>query len=73
MCIAVNGLEYVRRWLVHLPHELQIESIMLALEGHGTDNVRIQWRNALMIPLDHTPDQMLLFINQITSRIGLQV
>ena len=68
MCVAINGLEYVRRWLLNLGEELRIEEVLQSLEVN--DSVRQQWRTALMTPLEQTPGQMLLFINQIISRIG---
>lgn len=73
MCIAVNGLEYVRRWLLDLGEELRVEQILAALENQANESVRLQWRNALVTPLEQTPGQMLLFINQIVSRIGAKV
>lgn len=73
MCVAVNGLEYVRRWLLDLGEELRVEQVLTALENQAGDSVRIQWRNALITPLEQTPEQMLLFINQIVSRIGAKV
>lgn len=73
MCVAINGLEYVRRWLLTLGEELRVEQMLTALENQAGESVRIQWRNALMTPLEQTPEQMLLFINQIVSRIGTKV
>lgn len=73
MCVAINGLEYVRRWLLTLGEELRVEQILTALENQAGESVRIQWRNALITPLEQTPEQMLLFINQIVSRIGAKV
>ncbi|KMQ96482.1 bai1-associated protein 3-like protein, partial [Lasius niger] len=73
MCVAVNGLEYVRRWLLDLGEELRVEHVLTALENQAGDSVRIQWRNALITPLEQTPEQMLLFINQIVSRIGAKM
>ncbi|XP_017887694.1 BAI1-associated protein 3 isoform X2 [Ceratina calcarata] len=73
MCVAVNGLEYVRRWLLTLSEELMVEKILNALECQAGDSARAQWRTALASPLEQTPGQMLLFINQITSRIGMKM
>lgn len=73
MCVAVNGLEYVRRWLLNLGEELRVEQILTALENQAGESVRIQWRNTMITPLEQTPGQMLLFINQIVSRIGAKV
>lgn len=73
MCVAVNGLEYVRRWLLDLGVELRVEQILIALETQAGESVRIQWRNTMITPLEQTPGQMLLFINQIISRIGAKV
>ncbi|XP_029160484.1 BAI1-associated protein 3 isoform X4 [Nylanderia fulva] len=73
MCVAINGLEYVRRWLINLGEELRVEQILTALENQAGESIRIQWRNALITPLEQTPDQMLLFINQIVSRIGAKM
>ncbi|XP_026828926.1 BAI1-associated protein 3 isoform X4 [Ooceraea biroi] len=70
MCIAINGLEYVRRWLLNVGEELHVEQILIALESQAGDSIRSPWRNALLTPLEQTPGQMLLFINQIVSRIG---
>ncbi|XP_015609061.1 BAI1-associated protein 3 isoform X2 [Cephus cinctus] len=70
MCVAINGLEYVRRWLLNLGEELRVENVLASLEGQASEAVRLQWRNALTLPLEQTPGQMLLFINQIISRIG---
>ncbi|XP_067211831.1 BAI1-associated protein 3 isoform X3 [Linepithema humile] len=73
MCVAINGLEYVRRWLLTLGEELRVEQILTALENQAGESARIQWRNALITPLEQTPGQMLLFINQIVSRIGTKM
>ncbi|XP_043486497.1 BAI1-associated protein 3 isoform X1 [Polistes fuscatus] len=73
MCVALNGLEYVRRWLLDLGEELQVEEILTELENQAGDSVRVQWRNALTLPLEQTPGQMLLYINQIVSRIGMKM
>jgi len=73
MCVAINGLEYVRRWLLDLGEELRVEQIFIALENQAGESIRLQWRNALLTPLEQTPGQMLLFINQIVSRIGSKV
>ncbi|KZC11069.1 BAI1-associated protein 3 [Dufourea novaeangliae] len=73
MCVAINGLEYVRRWLMDLGEELQVEKLLLALESQAGDLARVQRRTALKSPLEQTPAQMLLFINQIVSRIGTKV
>ncbi|KAL6435454.1 hypothetical protein ACFW04_005437 [Cataglyphis niger] len=73
MCVAINGLEYVRRWLLTLGEELRVEQVLTALENQAGESARIQWRNALMTPLEQTPEQMLLFINQIVSRIGAKM
>ncbi|CAK9803609.1 BAI1-associated protein 3 [Anthophora plagiata] len=73
MCVAINGLEYVRRWLLKLGEELLVEKLLTALECQAGDSVRMQWRNALTSPLEQTPGQMLLFINQIVSRIGTKM
>ncbi|XP_025268949.1 BAI1-associated protein 3 isoform X1 [Camponotus floridanus] len=73
MCVAINGLEYVRRWLLTLGEELRVEQILTALENQAGESIRIQWRNALITPLEQTPEQMLLFINQIVSRIGAKM
>ncbi|KAI4497086.1 hypothetical protein M0802_007832 [Mischocyttarus mexicanus] len=73
MCVAINGLEYVRRWLLDLGEELQVEKILTELENQAGDSVRVQWRNVLTLPLEQTPGQMLLFINQIVSRIGMKM
>lgn len=73
MCVAINGLEYVRRWLLDLGEELRVEQILIALENQAGESVRLQWRNVLLTPLEQTPGQMLLFINQIVSRIGSKV
>lgn len=73
MCVAINGLEYVRRWLLKLGEELLVEKLLTALECQAGDSARMQWRNALTSPLEQTPGQMLLFINQIVSRIGTKV
>ncbi|KAG7211433.1 hypothetical protein KM043_010720 [Ampulex compressa] len=70
MCVAINGLEYVRRWLQDLGEELHVEKLLATLECQAAESVRMQWRNALTSPLEQTPGQMLLFINQIVSRIG---
>ncbi|KAK9310329.1 hypothetical protein QLX08_000330 [Tetragonisca angustula] len=70
MCVAINGLEYVRRWLLKLGEELLVEKLLTALECQAGDSARMQWRTALTSPLEQTPGQMLLFINQIVSRIG---
>lgn len=71
MCVAINGLEYVRRWLLTLGEELRVEEVLASLDAN--DTVRQQWRTALITPLEQTPGQMLLFINQIISRIGSKV
>ncbi|XP_043289714.1 BAI1-associated protein 3 isoform X2 [Venturia canescens] len=68
MCVAINGLEYVRRWLLNLGEELRVEEIIVSLDVN--DTVRQQWRTALVTPLEQTPGQMRLFINQIISRMG---
>ncbi|XP_076763974.1 BAI1 associated protein 3 isoform X3 [Xylocopa sonorina] len=73
MCVAINGLEYVRRWLVKLGEELHVEKLLTALECQAGDSARVQWRTALTSPLEQTPGQMLLFINQIVSRIGTKM
>ncbi|XP_014609006.1 PREDICTED: BAI1-associated protein 3 isoform X2 [Polistes canadensis] len=73
MCVAINGLEYVRRWLLDLGEELQVEEILTELENQAGDSVRVQWRNALTLPLEQTPGQMLVYINQIVSRIGMKM
>jgi len=73
MCVAINGLEYVRRWLLNLGEELRVEQILTTLETQAGDSVRMQWRTAMITPLEQTPGQMLLFINQIVSRIGAKV
>ncbi|XP_050447567.1 BAI1-associated protein 3 isoform X3 [Cataglyphis hispanica] len=73
MCVAINGLEYVRRWLLTLGEELRVEQVLTALENQAGESARMQWRNALMTPLEQTPEQMLLFINQIVSRIGAKM
>lgn len=73
MCVAINGLEYVRRWLLDLGDELRVEQILVALENQAGESVRIQWRNALLTPLEQAPAQMLHYINQIISRIGAKV
>jgi len=73
MCVAINGLEYVRRWLLDLGEELRVEQILTALENQAGEPVRMQWRNTMITPLEQTPGQMLLFINQIVSRIGAKV
>lgn len=71
MCVAINGLEYVRRWLLNLGEELRVEEIIVSLDVN--DTVRQQWRTALVTPLEQTPGQMRLFINQIISRMGSKV
>ncbi|XP_076667027.1 BAI1 associated protein 3 isoform X1 [Andrena cerasifolii] len=73
MCVAINGLEYVRRWLLDLGEELHVEKVLTALECQAGDSARVQWRHALTSPLEQTPGQMLLFINQIVSRIGTKM
>ncbi|XP_054012267.1 BAI1-associated protein 3 isoform X1 [Hylaeus anthracinus] len=73
MCVAINGLEYVRRWLLDLGEELHVDKFLTALECHAGESARIQWRTALTSPLEQTPGQMLLFINQIVSRIGTKM
>lgn len=73
MCVAINGLEYVRRWLLDLGEELRVEQILMALENQAGESIRMQWRNTMITPLEQTPGQMLLFINQIVSRIGTKV
>ncbi|XP_076385473.1 BAI1 associated protein 3 isoform X7 [Megachile rotundata] len=73
MCVAINGLEYVRRWLLDLGEELHVEKLLTALECQAGDSARMQWRTALTSPLEQTPGQMLLFINQIVSRIGTKM
>ncbi|XP_020709879.1 BAI1-associated protein 3 isoform X2 [Athalia rosae] len=73
MCVAINGLEYVRRWLLSLGEELNVEGVLQSLEGQAGETVRLQWRHALVSPLDQTPGKMLLFINQIISRIGAKM
>ncbi|XP_078053508.1 BAI1 associated protein 3 isoform X5 [Augochlora pura] len=73
MCVAINGLEYVRRWLMDLGEELHVEKLLMALESQAGDSARAQWRTALTSPLEQTPGQMLLFINQIVSRIGTKM
>lgn len=73
MCLAINGLEYVRRWLLDLGDELCVEQILAVLDTQANEAVRFQWRNALLTPLEQTPAQMLLYINQIISRIGAKV
>ncbi|XP_034175454.1 BAI1 associated protein 3 isoform X2 [Osmia lignaria lignaria] len=73
MCVAINGLEYVRRWLLDLGEELHVEKLLTALECQAGESARMQWRTALTTPLEQTPGQMLLFINQIVSRIGTKM
>lgn len=73
MCVAVNGLEYVRRRLINLGSELHVDNVLLTLENHASESAKIHWRNALLTPLEQTPNQMLLFINQIISKIGAKV
>ncbi|XP_043585463.1 BAI1-associated protein 3 isoform X1 [Bombus pyrosoma] len=73
MCVAINGLEYVRRWLLNLGEELLVEKVLTALECQAGDSARMQWRTALTSPLEQAPGQMLLFINQIVSRIGTKM
>jgi len=73
MCVAINGLEYVRRWLLNLGEELRVEQVLTTLETQAGDSVRMQWRTTMITPLEQTPGQMLLFINQIVSRIGAKV
>ncbi|EFN81951.1 BAI1-associated protein 3, partial [Harpegnathos saltator] len=73
MCVAINGLEYVRRWLLDLGDELRVEQILAALENQAGESVRMQWRNALLTPLEQTPAQMMHYINQIISRIGAKM
>lgn len=73
MCVAINGLDYMRRWLLDLGDELRVEQILAALENQANESVRYQWRNALLTPLEQTPGQMMIYINQIISRIGAKV
>lgn len=73
MCVAINGFEYVRRWLLDLGDELRVEQILAALENQAGESVRMQWRNALLTPLEQTPAQMLHYINQIVARVGAKV
>ena len=73
MCVTVNDLEYVRRWLENLGEMLRIEELFTTLEGQATDQVYMQWRHTMISPLEQTLGQMMLFINQIISRIGAKV
>lgn len=50
-----------------------MEKVLTALECQAGDSARMQWRTALTSPLEQAPGQMLLFINQIVSRIGTKV
>ncbi|XP_023290645.1 BAI1-associated protein 3 [Orussus abietinus] len=71
MCVAVNGLEYVRRWLVSLERDLGLAEVLEALEAQApAEATRPQWRSALLSPLEQAPGQMLLFVDRIVSRIG---
>lgn len=70
MCVSVNGLEYVRRWLENLGEMLHIEDLFLTLEGQAAEAIFLQWRHTMISPLEQTLGQAMLFINQIIARTG---
>ena len=70
MCVALNGLEYVRRWLENLAEMLHLEELFASLEGQVNDAIYIQWKNTMIAPLERTLGQMMLFIDQTITRIG---
>ncbi|XP_051165972.1 BAI1-associated protein 3 isoform X1 [Leptopilina boulardi] len=73
MCVAVNGLEYVRRWMENLGEMLHIEDLFATLEGQAVEAIFLQWRHTMISPLEQTLGQMMILINQIISRTGAKM
>lgn len=72
MCISVNDLEYVRRFLSTLATSLSVESILEAVEASNKENSS-QWRDALYGLLEETTLTLEARTLQILSRTGAKV
>lgn len=77
MCVAMNDLEYVRRSLTLIPDEVNLETVLEAVEaaaeasGGGQD--RGQWRAALSSFMDRATNQLEADIMMIITRLGVKV
>ncbi|XP_049958589.1 BAI1-associated protein 3 [Schistocerca serialis cubense] len=71
MCVTVNDLEYVRRWLAPLGTELQAEVVLEAVEaGSGGSQ---QWRTALYNMLDGAITQLEARALQVINRVAAKM
>ncbi|XP_066902110.1 BAI1-associated protein 3 isoform X2 [Halyomorpha halys] len=77
MCVAMNDLEYVRRSLTLIPDEVNLETVLEAVEaaaeasGGGQD--RGQWRAALSSFMDRATNQLEADIMMIITRLGVKM
>lgn len=72
MCISVNDLEYVRRFLNTVGTSLSVESILDAVESTCSENPS-QWRDALYGLLEETKLNLEARALQIMSKMGTKV
>lgn len=72
MCISVNDLEYVRRFLNMVATSLSVEPILDAVEAANCENPS-QWRDALYGVLEETRLTLEARAMQIMSRMGVKV
>lgn len=76
MCVAMNDLEYVRRSLTLIPDEVNLESVLEAVEAAAEASCgqdRGQWRAALSSFMDHSTNQLEADIMMIITRLGVKV
>ncbi|KAK6630949.1 hypothetical protein RUM44_003121 [Polyplax serrata] len=72
MCISVNDLEYVRRFLNTVGTSLSVESILDAVESTCSENPS-QWRDALYGLLEETKLNLEARALQIMSKMGTKM
>lgn len=72
MCISVNDLEYVRRFLNMVGTSLSVEPILEAVEASNGENPS-QWREALYGMLEETRLTLEARAMQIMSKMGTKV
>lgn len=74
MCVAMNDLEYVRRTISLIPDEVQIETVLEAVEAAAGETAdREQWRRAITALMDQAVNQLEADIMMVITRIGVKV
>ncbi|KAF6203098.1 hypothetical protein GE061_003513, partial [Apolygus lucorum] len=74
MCVAMNDLEYVRRTVSLIPDEVQMETVLEAVEAAAGPAVeRDQWRTAVTSLLDQAVQQLEADITMIITRLGVKM